>query len=160
MTKICIFLLCLSLCSCEYFNVKKTTPEAILNEELKTFNWDEVDAYPSFTICDSLSTKPDQKHCVAGVLRMHIMNNLQKEMIVVTQDINDTLILDFQVSEMGELILRDLQMDSITLREIPNIKALLTRSLDSLPEIFPAVKRSQKVKSEFQLPVIIRNTEP
>ena len=155
MNKICIFLVSLLLFSCEYFNVKKTTPEAILKEELKTFNWDEVDTYPSFSACDSSATKPDQKQCFVNILRKHIMNNLQKEMIVVTQDINDTLNLEFKVSEKGELTLQAVDFDSITLKEIPNIKTLLSNSLDSLPKIFPAVKRNQYVKTEFKLPIII-----
>ena len=83
------------------------------------------------------------------------MNNLQKEMIVVTQDINDTLNLEFKVSEKGELTLQAVDFDSITLKEIPNIKTLLSNSLDSLPKIFPAVKRNQYVKTEFKLPIII-----
>ncbi|WP_242084296.1 hypothetical protein [Aestuariivivens sediminis] len=156
MIRFCIFLIGLALYSCEYFNVKKISPEAILNEELRTFNWDEVDAYPSFTACDSFSSKQDQKQCFERILTKHIMTNLQQELIVVTQDINDTMILQFQVSETGNLSLQGVQMDSITSREIPNIKDLLFRSLDSLPEIFPAVKRRQKVKSEFKLPIIIQ----
>ena len=155
MNRLCFFLVCLALYSCEYFNVKKITPEAILKEELRTFNWDEVDTYPSFTACDSFSAKHEQKQCFEHVLRMHIMSNLQEEMIVVTQDINDTLNLRFLVSEKGDLTLEEVQLDSITIKEIPNIKELLFKSLDSLPEIFPAVKRRQKVKSEFKLPIII-----
>ncbi|WP_242131373.1 hypothetical protein [Aestuariivivens marinum] len=155
MKKICIFLVCLALFSCERFKVKKTTPEAILKEELKTFNWDEVDTYPSFKACDSSLIKQEQKQCFEGVLREHIMANLQKEIIVVTQDINDTISLDFKVSEKGDLQLNDIQLDSITEKEIPNIKILLHKSLDSLPDIFPAVKRGQHVKTEFKLPIII-----
>ncbi len=145
----------LALFSCEYFNVKKTSPEAILQEELKTFNWEEVDTYPSFKVCDASLPKQAQKQCFERVLREHIMANLQKEIIVVTQDINDTLSLEFKVSEHGEVTLQDIEMDSITLSEIPNIKALLYKSLDSLPKVFPAIKRNQNVKTEFKLPIII-----
>ena len=53
MKKISVLLCVLILSSCEYFNVKKTSSEAILKEELQTFNWNEVDAYPSFSDCDS-----------------------------------------------------------------------------------------------------------
>lgn len=148
-------MVCLACFSCEYFKVKKTTTEAILKEELKTFNWEEVDAYPSFKACDSSFVKQEQKQCFETVLREHITTNLQKEFIVVTQDISDTLSLDFKVSEKGDLTLRGIQLDSITEKEIPNIKALLRKSLDSLPRIFPAVKRGQHVKTEFKLPIII-----
>ena len=61
MRQICVFLLIITLASCEYFNVKKTSSEAILKEELQTFNWNDVDEYPTFSICDSLTSKQEKK---------------------------------------------------------------------------------------------------
>ncbi|GGK21677.1 hypothetical protein GCM10007962_14820 [Yeosuana aromativorans] len=144
------------LVSCEYFNAKKTSSEAILKEELQTFNWNDVDEYPSFSICDSSTTKQERKQCFENTLLNYITNSLQKDTIVVTQDINDTINLHLQVSSKGLLSLVDIQVDSLTFHEIPNIKELLAQSLDSLPKIFPALKRGQQVKTEFKLPIIIQ----
>lgn len=155
MKRISVLLLFFILFSCEYFNVKKTSSEAILKEELQTFNWNEVDAYPSFSACDSALTKLAGKLCFERVLRTHIMTSLLKESIIVTQDINDTVSLKFMVSETGDLALMDVKVDSLTSAEIPNILDLLKKSLDSLPKIFPATKRGQQVKTEFKLPIII-----
>tara|TARA_R110001583_G_scaffold38897_4_gene125361 strand:+ start:2334 stop:2810 length:477 start_codon:yes stop_codon:yes gene_type:complete len=155
MKQLYVFILVLMLTSCEYFNVKKTSSEAILNEELKTFNWDDVDEYPAFSICDSLNTKQEKKQCFESKLTNEIFNFLENEVIVVTQDINDTINLSFQVSEKGELSLLNFEVDSLTIREIPNIKTLIHQSLDSLPNIFPAIKRGQQVKTQFELPIII-----
>lgn len=156
MKQICVFIVCIVLTSCEYFNVKKTSPEAILKEELQTFNWNDVDEYPTFSICDSLITKHEKKECFAGVLNTHISKYLLQERIIVTKDINDTMELQFQVSEQGVLTLLDARIDSLTMAEIPNIKDLLTQSLDTLPNIFPAIKRGQQVRTEFKLPIIIK----
>ena len=156
MRQICVFLVLLMLSSCEYFKVKKTSSEAILKEELQTFNWNDVDEYPTFSICDSLSTKHDKKQCFGSVLNTHIARYLQKETIIVTQDINDTIDLQFQVSEKGVLTLLNAKIDSLTTAQIPNIKALLAESLDSLPTLFPAIKRGQQVTTEFKLPIIIK----
>ncbi|MDO6761779.1 hypothetical protein Q4566_16340 [Tamlana sp. 2_MG-2023] len=150
-----VFLFVLTLSSCEYFNVKKTSSEAILNEELKTFNWSDVDEYPGFSICEASDTKEDRKACFQNTLTNHITNYLQKETIIVTQDINDTVMLEFQVSKAGELVLTHATIDSVTVEEIPNIESLLEESLDSLPAIYPAIKRGQQVTTEFQLPLII-----
>ena len=155
MRQICAFLLVILLTSCEYFNVKKTSSEAILNEELKTFNWNDVDEYPTFSLCDSLSAKQEKKQCFTSVLTGHIFKYLQDEIIVVTQDINDTIDLKLQVSETGTIILLETKVDSLTIQEIPNINNLLAKSLDSLPKIFPAIKRGQQVTTEFKLPIII-----
>ena len=64
--------------------------------------------------------------------------------------------MKFQISETGILSLMEAKIDSVTLHEIPNIKELLKNSLDSLPEIYPAIKRGQQVKTAFTLPVIIQ----
>ncbi|WP_142785067.1 hypothetical protein [Changchengzhania lutea] len=151
-----VFLFIIStLWSCDYFNVKKTSADAILEEELKTFNWNEVDVYPSFSECDSLTSNIDRKDCFQQILTQGISNYLQQEHIVVTEDINDTIYLKFHISETGDLSILKSQMDSLTRQEIPNIENLLLKSLDELPKAFPAVKRGQQVKTEFQLPLVI-----
>lgn len=155
MKQVCVFILVSVLFSCEYFNVKKTSSEAILKEELQTFNWNEVDEYPSFSVCDSLATKEERKQCFASALTQHISGYLKKETIIVTHDIYDTIALNFKVSEIGVLTLLNAKIDSLTIQEIPNIKGLLEQSLDSLPKIYPAIKRGQQVTTEFKLPIII-----
>ena len=151
-----VFILVLMLTSCEYFNVKKTSSEAILKEELQTFNWNDVDEYPSFSVCDSLIAKAEKKVCFQNILTNCIVNYLQKEKLIVNQDIHDTIVLEFQISKKGKLSLIHSKIDSITLYEIPNIKNLLNKSLDTLPEIFPAIKRGQQVKTKLYLPVVIK----
>ncbi len=155
MKSIPFLLIFICLCSCDFFYTKKTNPETILNEELRTFNWNDVDEYPMFSVCDTLNTKTDRKLCFENILTAHIFEFLQYENIVVTQDINDTLNLEFQVYATGRIKLLHADIDSLTLQEIPNIRKLIVKSLDSLPEIFPAIKRGQQVTTKFKLPIII-----
>ncbi|MEN3323272.1 hypothetical protein VP395_06005 [Mariniflexile soesokkakense] len=155
MKQICVFILVLMLTSCEYFNVKKTSSEAILNEELQTFNWNDVDVYPTFSVCDSNETKNEKTACFTQVLTTHILGYLQNKSIVVTHDVTDTISLKFQVSETGMLSLLNIEADSLIIKEIPHVKELIYCSLDSLPKVFPAIKRGQQVKTEFELPIII-----
>ncbi|MFD2726081.1 hypothetical protein [Hyunsoonleella rubra] len=151
-----ILILFFALSSCEYFNVKKTTPEAILKEELKTFNWDEVDTYPSFSECDKLQSRAEKKSCFESTLYAEISGFLQNQIIVVTEDVNDTLQLEFKLSDQGELVLLKTEMDSLTQQQIPELESLLQKSLDSLPKIYPAIKRGQQVTTEFKLPLIVK----
>ncbi|MFL0353837.1 hypothetical protein [Xanthomarina sp. GH4-25] len=136
--------------------MKKTTSDAILNEELKTFNWSEVDNYPSFASCNDDDSKAEKKSCFQNTLTAIITNRIQRDTIVVSQNIDDTIYIKFQISEKGKLSLIEAEVDSITRHEIPNIDELLRNSLDSLPEIYPAIKRGQQVKTAFTLPVIIQ----
>ncbi|WP_452227435.1 hypothetical protein [Lacinutrix cladophorae] len=156
MQRILLFLLFLVVTSCNYFNVKKTSSEAILEEELQTFNWRDVDVYPTFKTCSTSSNQESKKVCFQNTLTAAIYKNLTSQKIVVTQDIQDTILVHFQISETGELHLMDAKIDSITLVEIPNIEDLLYESLDFLPEIYPAIKRGQQVKTQFTLPIQIQ----
>jgi hypothetical protein len=156
MKHLCLFFGFLLLVSCNYFDVKKTTSDAILNEELKTFNWSEVDDYPSFASCNDDVSKDEKKRCFQNTLTAIITNKIQRDTIVVSQDIDDTIYIKFQISEKGALTLLEARVDSVTRHEIPNIHEILVNSLDSLPEIYPAIKRGQQVKTAFTLPVIIQ----
>lgn len=155
MQRICLFLAIILLNSCEYFNVKKTSSEVILEEELQSFKWNEVDEYPTFSICNNSSSKYETKQCFEKTITDAITTQLIAENIIVTQDIEDTIYIKFQISDNGKLSVLEIETDSITSNEIPNIEALLKSSLDSLPEIYPAIKRSQKVRTEFTLPIFI-----
>lgn len=150
-----IFLFILVLSSCKYFDVKKTSSEAIINNELKTFNWNAVDEYPTFIKCDSLSGKDARKDCFQRILTAHLLTFLKNKNLVVTKTINDTLMLQFVVTQNGDLQLTEIDIDSITSQEITNMKELLHKSLDSLPKVYPAIKRGQQVTTAFKLPIII-----
>jgi hypothetical protein len=45
--------------SCDYFDKKKIDTETIVNDELKAINWNDVDEYPTFSICDSTNNKKE-----------------------------------------------------------------------------------------------------
>jgi hypothetical protein len=156
MKHLCLLFGFLLLVSCNYFDVKKTTSDAILNEELKTFNWSDVDDYPSFASCNDDVSKEEKKACFQNTLTAIITNRIQRDTIIVSQNIDDTIFIKFQISEQGKLSLLEAKVDSVTRHEIPNIDELLINSLDSLPKIYPAIKRGQQVKTAFTLPVIIR----
>ncbi len=156
MRRLSVILLVFVLWSCDFFNVKKTSSEAILNEELKTFNWNDVDEYPSFASCDSTFEKEQRKQCFAQTIAQTITEQLHAVNIVVSEHVNDTVTIRFQISEKGDLTILNIQANSLTYKQIPKIDSLLTNSLDALPRIYPAVKRGQQVTTEFDLPVVIQ----
>lgn len=149
------FLLIICLTSCDYFEKKKVNAEDILNEELQTFNWNEVDEYPSFISCDSSSTKVERKQCFEQTLTQNISSHLSASSIIVTETIADTVIMTFQISETGVLKIMDIESSALTKSQIPELDSILTRSIIDLPQIFPAIKRGQQVKTQFKMPVVI-----
>jgi putative sterol carrier protein len=146
----------LCLYSCDYFDKKKVNTQDIVNGELQTFNWNNVDQYPSFNSCENTNAKQERKQCFENTLITHITNRLNKETIVVTENVEDTVVIKFHISETGTLSVLNIKNKEATKKQIPNLDSLLLKSLDSLPKIFPAIKRGQQVKTEFTLPIVIQ----
>ncbi|MFC4723235.1 hypothetical protein ACFO5O_12940 [Geojedonia litorea] len=147
---------CLVLLSCNYFEKKKVYTKDILEEELQTFNWNEVDEYPTFASCDSVMSKNHKRQCFEQTLLQILNNNLAQQNIVVTEDVLDTIDLKITISKDGQFNIDSIASSAEIKRQIPRIDSLLIRCLDSLPKIYPAIKRSQQVTTQFTLPVVVK----
>ena len=143
------------LTSCNYFEQKKISSEELLEEELQTFNWKDVDEYPTFASCDSSSGKLLKKQCFERTLQNIVAAQLSKQRIVVSQDVTDTILLKITIDTKGQLTVDDISCKPLTKQQIPNLDSLLLHSFDSLPIIFPAIKRSQQVATQFSLPIVV-----
>jgi hypothetical protein len=159
MKRLSIILCVFALISCNYFEKKKVFTEDILNEELQTFNWNDVDEYPTFASCDTTLGKENKRQCFENTLLQVLNKNLLKQNIVVTEDVNDTILLKITIDNQGNFNVNDIQSNELTKAQIPKIDSLLIHSFDSLPKIYPAIKRSQQVTTQFSLPVVVRINE-
>ena len=65
--------------------------------------------------------------------------------------------MEFQISEEGQLTVNKVETTIFIKAQIPDIDSLLMTSVKNLPTIYPAIKRGQQVKTEFKLPIIIKN---
>lgn len=129
--------------------------EDLLEEELRTFNWNEVDEYPLFKSCDQKAVKQVKKQCFETTLRNHLSNRFSNYNIVVSEDVSDTIVLKLLIDKYGSLSITDIKCKPTTRDQINAIDSLLVESVKGLPEIYPAIKRSQEVSTLFHLPVYL-----
>ena len=143
------------LFSCELNINKKISVDEILDEEWKTFNWSDVDEYPSFSTCDSLSSLSLKKECFIFTLSNQISVDLISNTKTVNRIIQDTVILKFTISKDGEIDFDELIVDEsiIDLRSLIDLS--FKSSIKKLPKIFPAIKRGQQVNVKFSLPIYV-----
>ena len=141
--------------SCDYFDNKKVSSQDIIKQELQTINWSEVDEYPSFSECDSVSEKQERKECFETIILKHVNSYLSQHHIIVSEDIKDTIKVKLAISNTGKINVLAIKAKPETLKIIPEIDSLLRGSINTLPKIFPAIKRGQQVHTEFVLPVVI-----
>jgi len=141
--------------SCELNINKKISVDEILDGEWKTFNWSDVDEYPSFSTCDSLSSLSLKKECFIFTLSNQISVDLISNTKTVNRIIQDTVILKFTISKDGEIDFDELIVDEsiIDLRSLIDLS--FKSSIKKLPKIFPAIKRGQQVNVKFSLPIYV-----
>lgn len=142
--------------SCDYFEKKKVDSEELLEEELQTFNWNDVDTYPTFSSCDSIIDKQASKICFHNTLLKSVNTYLSEQNIVVSEDVNDTIRLQLIIDNRGELQIDSMVIKPETKLLIPEIDSLLSQSLKNIPKIYPAIKRRQQVTTVFELPIIVK----
>ncbi len=143
------------LCSCNYFETKKLSKDEILNDELQTINWNDVDEYPTFATCDSASLDTSRRECFERTLRASILNDLSSQSFVVNDEIEETLLLKIHIDKKGSIFIKEISKSEIIELNIPELDSLIQLSLTKLPKIHPAIKRSQQVNTEFILPIEI-----
>jgi len=156
MNRIAVLIIVLLLTSCSYFEKQKVNSEDLLEEELQTFNWNDVDTYPTFDDCSSISGKIESKECFQDNLLAHVNTFLSNQNIVVTEDVNDTIRLKLIIDKEGTLVIEQMKIKPETVIQIPEIDSLLHESLKGIPKIYPAIKRGQQVTTAFELPIIVK----
>lgn len=156
MKRILIFLVLINMMSCDDFNKKKVYSQDLLENELESFTWNDVDEYPTFASCDSTLGKSNKKQCFENTLRDILNTNLSQYHITVSESIEDTVQIKITIDKEGRLIVNSIECNALTQQEIPQLDSLLRKSLNDLPKIFPAIKRSQQVTTQFNLPVILK----
>ena len=155
--KLLLVVVCCS--SCQYFETEKISSDTFYEEELKAIDWTEVDRYPAFAICDTLSEKKQQKKCFENELANHLQQGVKDQGVMAIQDLNDTIVLSFSVSKEAKLTIIQMQMDSLLQREFPHLKDSLLYSLDALQLLAPAYKRGIPVTTQFTLPIVVKTED-
>jgi hypothetical protein len=147
---------CFIICfSCQYFEKKKLNSDVILEQELQTFKWDEVDQYPTFETCDDDNNYEGNKICFESIFTTHISEVLKDSDMAFLDSENDTILVNFLVSKTGEITISNLYASQLSEVSIQNLNEILSASLLELPKLYPAIKRSQHVQTVFQLPIIL-----
>lgn len=152
------FLLAGALClsACNFFEQEKVSSKEIYEEEVKSIDWADVDVYPLFKNCKEEPHQNPQHECFSRTIRESVFNEIQNRHFIASEALTDTLFIVLDINEKGKIHVSDIEMDSLSEKEFPQLKQLLTKKIQSLQLIEPAYKRGIPVKTRFTLPVIIQ----
>lgn len=119
-------------------------------------NWHQVDQYPAFEECREFLQEEAAKTCFGRKVAEYVYARLADKRPVVTQPIDDTILLHLLVSSEGIPTIETIEIDSSLTRQLPLLKVWIQESIDSLPEIDPASKRGIPVSTKFKMPIVIQ----
>ena len=156
MRQLFLFILFISATSCQYFDTEKISAETFYDEEIKTIDLSEIDAYPTFQECESALEKEEKRRCFENELTARIAQSLSRESLKAIYSLQDTIWVNFSISETAKMKVLEVKVDSLIHLEFPDLQVTVAQKIDSIVLKAPAYKRGIPVKSSFNLPIIIR----
>ena len=153
------YILFLIFFSCDFTFNKELVVEDLVSNDLKTFNWNDVDTYPRFQNCDTIINKESNFDCFVNTITSNLQSNLINNSVVVNSSLSDTLIINFNVTNKGDIVLSELSNESVISELNVLIDSIFKNTVSDLPKLYPAIKRGQPVKTKFILPILISTTD-
>ncbi len=151
-----LFLVFLFFNSCQYFDKQIPSEKELLQKELKSINWKEVDEYPSVVDCEKIEDKKQRQQCFFEVLTLLIQEKLSVDTLSILYPELDTIEVKVTVFPNATIQFEpQFPKDSVAYDKI-KIDSILKARLVDFPKINPAIKRGIPVKTQFILPVILK----
>jgi hypothetical protein len=157
--KFVLFLVLLSLGSCQYWDKKVPNKAALLQKELQAINWNQVDEYPSFAQCDSLADSKANQACFFDYLSQLIQARLGADTLSIMYPNLDTISLKVTVMPNATFTFEPQVLDTVAYNKVL-IDSVFKARLVGFPKVNPAIKRGLPVKTQFVLPVVLQKTNP
>lgn len=151
-----LLLLTVILTGCNNFETRKISSEEVLDHESRSLNWKEVDEYPAFEHCRNITEIEKARECFESAVASSVNAYLSRQEPIVTEAIDDTVFVHLEISKTGIPTIESIEVDSLVISQIPELQLWLKQSVDSLPRIYPAIKRGIPVSSVFIMPVMIK----
>ncbi|WP_454945832.1 hypothetical protein [Capnocytophaga granulosa] len=161
MKKILLSILCISLYACQ--ESKSAEPE-ITQEEVDKQEaqkrladlGDEVDEYPSFKECESITTKDEKLKCFTDRLSKAYQEALNSQKLAIGGALSDTIKVTLVVSNEGVLSVKSVEASDNTLELLPDLEKILKDKTAGFEFILtPAKKNQVSVTTEYVLPLVI-----
>ena len=152
-----IFIFFFLVNSCEYdFQIdRKISVDEFINEELKSFNWNEVDQYPVFENCLELNSVSQKNKCFVETITNNFTANLKKNNLVLNRTLVDTVNMVLMVDKKGLISVESINISKKNLKYKEVINSSFNLTISNFPKLYPAIKRGQQVDVIFTMPIII-----
>ena len=158
-TLIIISFFLLNSCQFDFKIDRKISVDEFINEELKSFNWNEVDQYPVFENCLGVNNISEKNNCFVETITQSFKENLTNNSLVLNRTLVDTVNMILKVDKTAEISIESINISSQNIKYKEVISRSFNNTISNLPKLYPAIKRGQQVDVIFKIPIIISTEE-
>ena len=142
-------------CDLDFQISKKISVDEFVNDEMKSFNWSEVDQLPVFENCTQINETSKKNNCFITTISDSLSLNFIKNDLVLNRTLTDTVFLKFKVDKKGIIEIENIEIGEYILSYKEVINRSFVKTAANLPKLYPAIKRGQEVDVTFYLPILI-----
>ena len=154
-TLIIISFFLLNSCQFDFKIDRKISVDEFINEELKSFNWNEVDQYPVFENCLGINIISEKNNCFVETITESFKENLTNNSLILNRTLVDTVNMILKVDKTAEISIESINISSQNIKYKEVISRSFNKTISNLPKLYPAIKRGQLVDVIFKIPIII-----
>lgn len=154
-TLIIISFFLLNSCQFDFKIDRKISVDEFINEELKSFNWNEVDQYPVFENCLGINSISEKNNCFVETITESFKENLTNNSLILNRTLVDTVNMILKVDKTAEISIESINISSQNIKYKEVISKSFNNTISNLPKLYPAIKRGQQVDVIFKIPIII-----
>ena len=154
-TLIIISFFLLNSCQFDFKIDRKISVDEFINEELKSFNWNEVDQYPVFENCLGINSISEKNNCFVETITESFKENLTNNSLILNRTLVDTVNMILKVDKTAEISIESINISSQNIKYKEVISRSFNNTISNLPKLYPAIKRGQQVDVIFKIPIII-----
>ena len=142
-------------CDLDFQISKKISVDEFVNDEMKSFNWSEVDQLPVFENCTQINETSKKNNCFIRTISDSLSLNFIKNDLVLNRTLIDTVFMKFKVDKKGIIEIENIEIGEKILPYKEVINQSFVKTAANLPKLYPAIKRGQEVDVTFYLPILI-----
>ena len=142
-------------CDLDFQISKKISVDEFVNDEMKSFNWSEVDQLPVFENCTQINETSKKNNCFIRTISDSLSLNFIKNDLVLNRTLIDTVFMKFKVNKKGIIEIENIEIGEKILPYKEVINQSFIKTAANLPKLYPAIKRGQEVDVTFELPILV-----
>ena len=142
-------------CDLDFQISKKISVDEFVNDEMKSFNWSEVDQLPVFENCTQINETSKKNNCFIRTISDSLSLNFIKNDLVLNRTLIDTVFIKFKVDKKGIIEIENIEIGEKILPYKEVINQSFVKTAANLPKLYPAIKRGQEVDVTFDLPILV-----